>query len=200
MPLGTMILPTLITPKSSFPSLSFSFSVSLPFSLSHLPNYNMQRHNSAHMLTYTPYAEACAAHRNTPELTAGPVICDEAWLGRRREFGWFSICLHPSFIPLHIFPWGMNDFHITTFEADYFHSHAVIRGVLERNFLEWRNGVMQFLKDRSFLFLTCTVTDGRERDRCENAGKRERERDRQRWRKNKKSQIHINAGIWASGH
>lgn len=111
-----------------------------------------------------PYAKACAAHRNTPELAAGPVICDAVWLGGRGEFGSISVCLHPSFIPLHIFPRGMNDFHITKFEADCIRLQAVIRGVLEKDFLEWRDGVMQFLKDWLFLFsffffLSCAVTD-----------------------------------------
>lgn len=105
MPLGTMVLPALITPKSSFPSLSFHFSVSFPLSLSHLWTIICKHTIFTHMLIYTPYATACAAHRNTPELAAGPVICDAVWLGGRREFGWISvvsasILYSTSYIPL----------------------------------------------------------------------------------------------------
>lgn len=164
MPLGTMILRALITPKSSFPSLSLSFSVSLSS-----PKYNMQTHTSTHTHTHWHTNHMLRpAHRNTPELAAELVICDAVWLGGRGEFGSISVCPHPSFIPLHIFPRGMNDFHITTVEADHIRLHAVIQGVLEQNFLEWRNGVIQFLKDRSFLFFFSSrhigkkQTDGKE--------------------------------------
>lgn len=89
MPLGTMILPALITPKSSLPSLSLS----LPLSS---PNYNMQTHTSAHTHTHTHHMLRPAHRRSTSELAAELVICDAAWLDGRGEFSSISDRLHPS--------------------------------------------------------------------------------------------------------
>lgn len=164
MPLGTMILPALITPKSSFPSLSLSPSLSCTL-ISQYANTHFVTHTHTHTLCHMPRPAPCTV--SSCELAAGPVICVGVWLGGRREFGSISVCLHPSFILLHIFPPDMNDFHIPNVWGGLHLLHAVIWSVFFiaefSGMNDWHNAI---LEGRVFFF-SCTVTDWSQRDKCE---------------------------------
>lgn len=92
MPLGTMILPALITPKSSFPSLSISLYVSLSLSLSHIPTIICK-----HTILHTHHMPRPALRTVTPWISsrAGDLWCRViGWEDRI----WWNCCLSASIL------------------------------------------------------------------------------------------------------
>lgn len=88
---------------------------------------------------------------HAPELAAELVICDAVRLGGRGEFGSISVCPHLSFIPPHTFPLGMNDFHITTFEADYIAHIQAVFGAESSVMYGWCSAVFEGEVDPFFV-------------------------------------------------
>lgn len=77
--------------------------------------------------------------------------CD--WVGGENLVQFLSVRIHPLFLSIYS-PGGLNDFHITTRRPAF--AHTLAYEVFCGRVLD---GARWFLKDRSFPFQTCTVTD-----------------------------------------